>query len=286
MIRQLKIRWTRLLAWCLRRTMQSLDPGGELGPFTHTSQPIPFWEYETTKEALDLITKPLIPLGTRSVLCGYHCFFIHPWFVAVGWWKLYGLPWQPWLWIVFIVHDLGYWGKPNMDGDEGEKHPWFGAKVLYKVQTFWVLLHQPVFYRKDGLLSSVRWWQLRGRWLNARVNCDMKWGNMSLYHSRFLAKKYMVQPSRLCWADKKAITLYPRWFYMALVRLTGEIHEYMRDYKLTNPGAAEFSDMKLWHTNMCEYVASLVERFSDGSEDTATQDRGAARSARDDGVWL
>jgi hypothetical protein len=28
-------------------------------------------------------------LGTKSVLFGAHCFLLHPWFVAAGWWKLY-----------------------------------------------------------------------------------------------------------------------------------------------------------------------------------------------------
>jgi hypothetical protein len=61
-------------------------------------------------------------IGTRSVLLGAHCFFLHPFFIAYAWWKLYGFrrvratpEWQggsyslkdPWLWIAFFVHDLG-----------------------------------------------------------------------------------------------------------------------------------------------------------------------------------
>lgn len=48
--------------------------------------------------------------GTKSVLFGAHCFFIHPLFVALAWWKLFGFPWDPRLWVAFFVHDLGYWG--------------------------------------------------------------------------------------------------------------------------------------------------------------------------------
>jgi hypothetical protein len=69
-------------------------------------------------------------IGTKSVLFGAHCFFLHPWFVAWGWWKLYGFPWDPRMWFVFFFHDLGYFGKPDMDGEEGEQHPWTGAKIV------------------------------------------------------------------------------------------------------------------------------------------------------------
>src|SRR5690348_11894818 len=46
-------------------------------------------------------------IGTKSVICGAHCFFLHPWFVALAWWKLYGFPWDPRLWFAFWLHDLG-----------------------------------------------------------------------------------------------------------------------------------------------------------------------------------
>jgi len=62
-------------------------------------------------------------VGTKSVLFGAHCFFLHPWFVAAAWWKLYGFPFDLRLWVAFFCHDLGYLGKPNMDGPEGETHP-------------------------------------------------------------------------------------------------------------------------------------------------------------------
>lgn len=31
-------------------------------------------------------------VGTKSVLFGAHCFFIHPVFVAIAWIKLFGWP--------------------------------------------------------------------------------------------------------------------------------------------------------------------------------------------------
>ena len=55
-------------------------------------------------------------VGTKSVLFGYHAFWLHPFFVAAGWWKLYGTPLDPRLWFAFFLHDVGYVGSPNMDG--------------------------------------------------------------------------------------------------------------------------------------------------------------------------
>lgn len=45
-------------------------------------------------------------MGTRSILYGAHCWFIHPWFVARAWWKLFGFPVDPRLWLCFWLHDL------------------------------------------------------------------------------------------------------------------------------------------------------------------------------------
>ena len=129
-------------------------------------------------------------IGTKSVLFGAHCFFLHPWFVAWGWWKLYGFPFDPRLWVAFAVHDFGYFGKPNMDGKEGEAHVEFGAKVMAFI-------------------------------------FGQKWGDFCRYHSRFYAKKDGRNPSLLCIADKLAITLTPAWLYLPMVNWTGEIKEYM-----------------------------------------------------------
>lgn len=70
-------------------------------------------------------------IGTKSILFGAHQFILHPIFVFIAWWKLYGFPWDLRLWVAFIVHDWGYWGKLNMDGKEGEKYVELGAKIMY-----------------------------------------------------------------------------------------------------------------------------------------------------------
>lgn len=128
-------------------------------------------------------------IGTRSVLMGAHCFFIHPFFVALGWWYLYGFPWDPRLWLAFFVHDLGYIGKPNMDGPEGELHVLWGANLMGRV-------------------------------------AGPEWRRFCAHHSRYYADKNFAFPSRLCAADKFAIALTPWWLYLPMVRLTGEIREY------------------------------------------------------------
>jgi hypothetical protein len=192
-------------------------------------------------------------LGTKSVLFGAHCFLLHPWFVALAWWKLYGFPFDPRLWVAFFVHDLGYVGKPNMDGIEGEQHPYWGAFVM-------------------GTLFGRRWYEF------------------TLAHSRFLAKQLGLRPSRLCIADKLAIALTPAWLYLPLVRRTGEIDEYMAKSAHMNDTGGKYAAMQLslddqraWHRDMCEYIRRWVAEHKDGREDTWTPKTKQAVSAS--GVW-
>ena len=134
-------------------------------------------------------------IGTKSLLFGAHQFLIHPFLVAIAWSKLYSFPRDPRLWIAFFIHDIGYLGKPNLDGPEGKTHPELGAAIMEK---------------------------LFGK----------KWGDLCRYHSRIAAQQSRETPSLLCHADKLATTLTPRWLYLFLVRLTGEIHEYEAQFHL------------------------------------------------------
>lgn len=137
-------------------------------------------------------------IGTKSILFGVHCFPIHGWIVALAWWRLYGFPLDPRLWIAFFIHDIGYWGKPNMDGPEGETHVELGARIM-------------------GFLFGKCWF------------------DFSLFHSRFYAKKYSQPYSRLCVADKLAIAFNPQWLYLLQSTLTGEIDEYMQGKAARTP---------------------------------------------------
>ena len=198
-------------------------------------------------------------LGTKSVLFGAHQFLIHPWFVAFAWWKLYGFPFDPRLWMSFFLHDLGYIGKPNMDGPEGDRHPEFAAKVM-------------------GFLFG------------------KEWHDFCLYHSRFYAKKNDKQYSKLCVADKLSIALEPWWFYIPRALFSGEIHEYMslrggkNDSKYKGePNTKEVevlvssSSYRSWYKGVQIYIYDWVEEHKEIKPDTWTPKQKEAINKQ--GVW-
>jgi hypothetical protein len=211
-------------------------------------------------------------IGTKSVLFGAHCFFLHPWFVAWGWWKLYGFPWDPRLWVAFFVHDLGYWGKPNMDGPEGETHPRFGARVMGR------LFDNRLKPRDECPTDGEFIYRIR----------DTTWHDFSLLHSRYYAKKLGFPVSPLCYADKLSIALTTAWLYLPMVRWTGEIDEYLKNAKNADKAGHFKADdyrgrEKLWHAELVRYMVAWVEAHKDGSADTWTNhDRHAIT---DSGVW-
>lgn len=208
-------------------------------------------------------------IGTKSVLFGAHCFFLHPWFVAAAWRRLYGFPWDPRLWVAFWVHDLGYIGKPNMDGAEGETHPQLGARIMSRL-----------FDRRHVGFGHFAW----GRW-----------GLFCLCHSRYYAKTLGRQPSRLCIADKLAIALTPAWLYLPMVRATGEIHEYMAHAKhriIGNENVSEDEKQRLisgsqqaWYSGVQDYCRRWAIAHKDGAVDTWTSDARKRATVNEDGVW-
>ena len=151
-------------------------------------------------------------IGTRSLLFGAHCFFLHPWFVALAWWKLYGFPWDIRLWFAFFLHDIGYIGKPNMDGPEGETHVELGARIMHSL-----------FDRRCEPCEI--------GWSGPDLRHDYVWHDFCLYHSRYYARKANKPFSRLCVADKLAFAVTPKWLYLPMVGLTGELKEYMSETK-------------------------------------------------------
>lgn len=132
-------------------------------------------------------------IGTKSVLFGVHQFLWHPWTVGLAWRRLYQV-WPTWReWFCIFVHDLGYWGKPNIDGPEGREHPVFGANLA------------------SDLLDR---------------NGSQGYFDFTLFHSREYAKANWREPSPLCWADKYSVLCEWRWFYLLRARLSGEIREF------------------------------------------------------------
>ena len=166
-------------------------------------------------------------VGTKSVLFGAHQFLLHPPLVFIGWWVLYGFPWDPRLWVCFVLHDLGYWGKPNMDGPEGERHVIWAAAVI-------------------------------GRWFGRT------WGDECMYHSRFWSQLHRRHPSNLCYADKLAIVYMPWWIFLPLAMLTGEIHEYRAlarngKYQDMHPDRATARE---WYQEVQQYLSEWVRHRS------------------------
>lgn len=194
---------------------------------------------------LVLIMKPCsfkLSIGTRSVLFGAHCFFLHPWFVAAAWTKLYGFPFDPRLWFAFFLHDIGYFGKPNMDGPEGERHVEFGASIMYV------------------LFDSG----------------DTRWHDLCLYHSRHYAKMFGAKPSRLCFADKLAFCYQIKPLYLFMTKLTGELDEYLTNAKYWNNGdyvKAGRIFATRWYDDLCIWIVKWVDDHKDGAEDLVTVDR-------------
>jgi hypothetical protein len=200
-----------------------------------------------------------LTIGTRSVLIGAHCFFLHPFFVARSWWKLFGFPYDPRLWVAFFVHDLGYIGKPNMDGIEGEAHPMLGARIMS--------------FLFDYIEDEKRPWLWL--WDGDTRRCFGDWGKFSLLHSRYYAKSLSREFSRLCVADKLSFSLTPRWLYIPMVLLTGEIYEYLKEAKTADNGSCfkqgDYSGrLYEWHAALKTYMEKWVEEHKEGKQDTWT----------------
>jgi hypothetical protein len=119
---------------------------------------------------------------------------MHPVLVLIAWRKLYRTWPTFWEMVAIVIHDWGYFGKPNMDGPEGESHP----------------------------IWAYRWLLKRDRYEEA---------NQCLFHSRFFAKKEGRIPSELCFADKLANALVPAKLYVLMTEATGELKEYLEATK-------------------------------------------------------
>lgn len=158
-------------------------------------------------------------VGTKSLLFGVHQVFWHPFTVWRAWRHLYGAPtWREC--VCIVIHDWGYWGCPNMDGPEGELHPYVGAALAQD-------LFGPEYHE------------------------------LVLGHSRYLAKKMGWQPSRLCWADKLSMAYEPTWFYLIRARLSGEILEYRT--KAHDRGFIPLmAKHSAWHRKLVQHLKGLA----------------------------
>jgi len=213
----------------------------------------------------------MMKVGTRSILFGVHCWILHPWFVAWAWWKLYGFPWDPRLWVAFVVHDWGYWGKPNMDGPEGENHVWLGAWIVH------CLFDWPrKIYESPCRYCGRTFPGQGGAYFGPTCSCadgcctpcNNRWFDLCLYHSRFYAKRDGQPFSRLCVADKLAVGLTPAWLYLPLAWLSGELAEYMAGKGARTPASGRLATE--WYRDVRRYCATWAWEHHDGREDTWT----------------
>jgi hypothetical protein len=148
-------------------------------------------------------------IGTRSILFGGHQFLLHPIFVARAWRQIYGGWPRKWPeWVAIICHDLGYWGKADMDGEEGVCHPSGGANLVSRLCD------------RSG---SARWWRFAAG------------------HSRSFADLAGIPTSALMPADKLATVLMPLPLYAGLCWCSGEWLEYRDRWVAagTYPGRAD-----------------------------------------------
>ena len=162
-------------------------------------------------------------VGTRSVLFGVHNILIHPLVVGIAWWKLYGPPLDPRLWIAFLVHDIGYLGKCSVEGPIGETHVELGARIM------------------AALFGA-------------------SWGEFCRRHSRYYARSRGLRISRLCVADKLAFVLTPPWLYLPMARASGELSEYMKWSKERQAGSEYFTpaeSTRLQSDNSREWLEGL-----------------------------
>jgi hypothetical protein len=162
-----------------------------------------------------------VKTGLKSILFGYHALWLHPFFVAEAWRRIYGFPFDLRLWVAFFVHDLGYYDCEHMDDAKGERHPEFGAKVMH------FLFDWPCF-----LLDA------EGAYTCMAVETHV-WERFCLYHSRIYAAGHGQPISKLAYADKFSLLLYPRRLLKLLYWFSGEWEEYRRNDYLV--------PMEQWH---------------------------------------
>ncbi len=175
-------------------------------------------------------------VGTKSVIFGVHAILVHPFFVAYAWSRLFGFPWDPRLWLAFVVHDVGYLGKSNMEGPEGQQHVVLGGRIMG-----WFF--------------------------------GPKWQGFTLCHSRHWAESVGKGYSKLCLADKLAFVLTPARLYIPMARFSGELREYMRVSSERQLGGRvsnfELSllksrDPRVWLEGLKLYTRRWIEQHRDG----------------------
>lgn len=141
-------------------------------------------------------------VGTKSLLFGVHQFLWHPFTVWLAWIKVHRRLPDFVTCLCIFFHDWGYWGCPDMDGEIGKRHPYWGARFVCEIV--------------EGL-HDVGW---------SRVTPEEAY-DRCLYHSSSLAKMDGKPVSALYLPDKVSLLFEPPFFYLLRGWLSGELLEFV-----------------------------------------------------------
>jgi len=125
--------------------------------------------------------------GLRSYIAGMHHPIFHSAAVTIGWIKLYSQLPSIKEFLCIIFHDIGYIAQKYVDGPD-DRHPELGARMC------------SIFGTQYYILCAT--------------------------HSRDYSRKLKLHVSKLCYADKYALLVYPNWFHWLLIHFGGEVYEY------------------------------------------------------------
>lgn len=168
-------------------------------------------------------------IGTRSILFGVHQFLWHPLTVGLAWRRIHKVWPTRFEWLAIFLHDLGYWGCPDMDGESGRQHPARAAK----------------------------WGRELGEVMSGSPATGEYVESLIAGHSRNFCRAYDQKPSKLCAPDKVSILYDPALFYWLRGVLSGEIFEYHRREEIRR----KRSIRNTWEW-LLEYRRSVRSRFN------------------------
>jgi hypothetical protein len=183
-----------------------------------------------------------VKIGTKSLLFGCHQFLWHPITVAIAYRRLFKRWPDAVGWLCIAVHDIGYWGCEDIDGEKGKLHPLLGAKVVSKI-----------VYRFR------RWFCGESKLASALISAEA--AQRCLFHSGSLAKLCNETPSDICWADKFSIFCEPAWFYLFRITLSGEVKEFVA-HGVESKHVPAGCPPQLWLYWFKDYLCSRNEIFS------------------------
>lgn len=175
-------------------------------------------------------------VGTRSLFFGVHHFILHPLLVIIAWTRCYRAAPDARTVVAILLHDIGYLGCRDMNGQDGLRHPLLGARLAYH------------------LLGS-------------------SYAQLVACHSADCAAAINQPKSKLWLPDKVATLFYPKWLYLRLARLSGEIYYYKGDMNLAHLDDAEWLNVlrrKTLRFAVREGVSCRLRRPRQAARQTST----------------